>query len=549
MENEKYDLEWAEERLKEAQRLISIDKFEEASDILNKIKKIFLHLKKWNLLIQCLYEQSRISFDIGTYQEAKEYALEAISLSESKFGVNHKTTALPLFSLSRSHQINGNYKKAIYYLNKGISFLDESDAKLAIGYFRLSSVYKDIANYKAAIKYLKLGLKIDKLKDKTETINNSHYYNALGACYRSLNSHEEAFSYLYKALITNYSSSEENIMTSLIYTNLSVCYFEKENYSKAIELTKKSLKIKSRILKNKTYTFAQNYSNLGIWYQYNKNYSKAFKCYNIAYKIFIKCYKNEQNPGIALLFFNFGSLYIALNEHDSSIKYTKKGINLLKNTSSPNIVVGYNYLGKSYLIQEKIDKSIQNFNKSNKNNLPEFRNSNNKTQSYFHLISKNYFFEFYLLVTYVGLIKAYFTKYLISANYLNLIFSWQKSHLGINLVDNIRINSQSQTNKLLLAQKAQEVYIQAIKVCMVVKEEFQKNPKEINKAFEELQEINNHLKLPRPEEAEKWAFTYSEKSKSFVLFSGLEDQRAKLNTGISQELLDKEYGNYSEVKL
>jgi len=178
--------------------------------------------------------------------------------------------------------LNGDYPKAIYYIENTLSVLEKSEDKkkysyIVNNYHNLGYSYYKLGNYKLArASYLK-SIQISKENKLGE--NGDTYFNC-GLAYKRMDSLDKADYYLKKAIACNIKEFGENhYITGMAYLNFAFFYSETGEFSKSELLYRKAYKILINALGNKHPYTSLCLINNGQLYYKTGNYLLALKYY------------------------------------------------------------------------------------------------------------------------------------------------------------------------------------------------------------------------------------------------------------------------------
>ena len=111
------------------------------------------------------------------------------------------------------------------------------------------------------------------------------------------------------------------------YYLLCCAYFGKGEYDKALEYSRKGLKIHLRMFSGKGYSVSVGYNNMGLMYSALKDYESAPEYYvlNISQKMLFK-----ERDFIASTYYNIAELYREKSDYKNALKYYIKSMKTRK---------------------------------------------------------------------------------------------------------------------------------------------------------------------------------------------------------------------------
>ncbi len=502
--------------------------------------------------------------NIGKYHEKKAdydksriYYEKSLNIRKKLLVKNHPDIARSYENLSDFYYYTEKHQRAIEYCKKAlIIYLKKFHSKhLKIGniYNKLASSYVVLGENDKALDFFKKSL-----ATRVENFGENHMYSAyvysnMGTAYYAIKQLDDALNYYKKAELI---FKKENSISALcyLYINIGIIYIEQEEVDKALRYYKESLNLTqklygfnhpdvARIYVNLAIIYSENYgdnensllynekalkiykntfgeshyqvatiyNNLGNINLRERNYKKAFsyfqKCLKIQESIF-----DENHPNIAKCYISIGNFYRGKNLYNKSLDNYLKALNILE--KSPNqhldLLSGvFNHIGEIYYKQQKYLKSLSSYeNALIHNTKTEYLKVYKKTINLDHYNDLNRLFD-----TFLGSAKTLLTAYEKNKIIKNLNESLSLYTNLDMLTDHFRLSYQDHQDKVKLAEKTKEMYMDAIKAC------FTKN-----------EATNDNFWLEK-------ARYYSEKSKSNILKNLLSDNRAKKFSRLPEKLI------------
>lgn len=509
-------LQYALQQLEKAEQLKGTEMHKRRITICQEIESIFKIVEDWDNYLISVIMWGESLWRSAAYKACIKVSLKALELVEYQPNIKPIHIANISRTLSICYSIIGHYDKAINYAKVSVNNREDSNG----------SFYSDVSND----------------------------YSNLGIINKNKGDYAKAEEYYKKALkirlVNNYKWGVANS-----YNNLCVLYLEKESFEKAIMYCKKAISIHQDLTDKETsLDVLNNYANLGRSYLGIGDMKNAIKTlrYCIAERAKLI---GKNNLYDAIDYINLGLAH--KNDTDRAVKYIEKAIFINKaffGYQHPEIAFCNASLAAIYFDNAEFLKSIEYCKKAFQNLFFE-KNIGFESKIYALPLLTNYSSSRDLLpvITYQG--KAFYKLFIDQTHSSKDLLAAQHSyHLTTQLIDQMRQSYQAEGSKLILAQNAKAVYEEAIEVSLTLQKVAKEQPKAVGVAFAELQKTNPNHQLPLPQDAKKWAFNYSEKSKAVVLFGNLKDNQAKLTAGIPKDLLDKEYDlrvalNYLEKRL
>ena len=341
--------------------------FEEQGDFveaLNQVKKAFSIYNNSEHYIQL----GNLYYYLGYLEDALKYYELSIDNNFQYFYVNENSLSV-VNNISLIYIKSGDYDKAIFFLSKGIYFIEiypYANRRLLIElYNNLGSAYEEKFEYEKALTYYEKSLTVTyEFFDK----NNPQFatsFNNIGLNLINQNKNDKAIRYFDRALdVLNNNFSEKHPKIAITYNNLGLAYFNLEDYSNAELYLNKSLKQSLMIYENNHIEISRTYTNLGELYINLNNLGKALKMYKRALYI-------QKNIGkyneifIDEIYLNIAHIYDEMKNNKKAITFfeselkeyneaNKKEFNMLCLILS-SLYIDIN-INKSKEYQEKVDK-------------------------------------------------------------------------------------------------------------------------------------------------------------------------------------------------
>ncbi len=224
-----------------------------------------------------------------------------------------------------------DYKSALKFQQSSFDLAQKIKSKkgMAIALNNIGVVYLDFGDYKQAIEYSVRSQRLyEEIKDSINLFNT--YYN-VGLLYSNVGDFENSYKYYTKALIWANKSNNTNFKAAAYY-GIGGALVKKKRIDSALAYFFISERLYSKI-NNKKGLVEVNTSIAGIYsekkYLIDINSKKAFLYFNKALHV-NKEYKGMQN--YVVIYTNMASLYLKLNQVDSSIYYANKVVEIAKQT-------------------------------------------------------------------------------------------------------------------------------------------------------------------------------------------------------------------------
>ncbi|HOV13223.1 MAG TPA: tetratricopeptide repeat protein [Spirochaetota bacterium] len=216
-----------------------------------------------------------------------------------------------------------DYQKALDYLKESLKYntMVDNISGIIFNYANMGKVYLLTKSYDTALKYYNQALEI---AEKNDDINldkeKAFVYNGIGEAYLLNKEYENAEKNFNIALKLNISDEDK----AQIETNIGRIYFNKTEYSKALEYFSHSLLIYEKLYNDYKLSSAKNYSFILYFVaRINLRMQKLDIAHNFIKKALEIDKLIENSSGIADDYFIFGRIY-EKSDADKSIKYYNK---------------------------------------------------------------------------------------------------------------------------------------------------------------------------------------------------------------------------------
>ena len=294
--------------------------------------------------------------DISNYPEAEKYYLEALEIYRSIIGTNHLDYVIPLNNLASLYSDAGNYIKAEKYHLEALEIrkatLGTNHPDYATSLSNLGVHYSNIGNYTKAEKYYLEALEIRKSILGTNHLDYALSLNNLGSYYSDIGNYPEAEKYYLEALEIYRSIIGTNHLDYAIsLNNLASLYSDIGNYIKAEKYYLEALEIRKTTLGTNHPDYATSLSNLGSHYSDIGNYTKAKSCYLEVLKI-RKSALGTNHPEYVGSLNNLGALDSKIGNYVEAGKYYLEALNVGKQAlghTHPDYAILLNNVGVYYL--------------------------------------------------------------------------------------------------------------------------------------------------------------------------------------------------------
>lgn len=314
-------------------QLCDYNKFEEALDcyhlIIKNYEKIYLNNRKFylngqSLLVTIQIKKGYFKDAINTCNQVLENSKLDNSYQKRQFKISKTTALVGLNKYTLALQLNSEIINELNLDNSGLNI-----DTIAFTYIQHASIYNHLGNKIEAKKYFEKALNIFEINSTIENKKNyawalAHYAGFLqesGQYSLSLEKNKAA-------LMLRQQSPEENIYQIInLYNNIAENYFSLCNYSEAVVICEKALKLCNENY-DKTYPITfQTMSNLAVMQNAIGNIERAIEL-DIEVLEIKKLKFGEKSLDVSNTLNNLACLYISINEYDKAISLLQKALKI-----------------------------------------------------------------------------------------------------------------------------------------------------------------------------------------------------------------------------
>ena len=407
----------------------------------------------------------------------------------------------------------GVLDSALYYIDQAVKLYESiqptDSILLANSYQSLGIIYKLLGKYDDAIYYYDMSEKIYRKLGNYFLLGYLHSNRA--SILKIQQNYTKSKDYLIESIIIfSKDSLKYKLQLATSYNNLGNVYLNLNDYLKAIECYKKSLKLKGE--KGSSYI---TLGNLALCYNNLSNFKLSEHYHLKAIETAINHFNNDKNLNLAKRYLNYANFLVNQNNFGKSRRYFNQTYHIYTENfgeKHPDISLLFNDIGNFYLKISQSDSALLYFQKSLIAITPNFSEINfYSNPSINSVISKTHFLS---SLKNKALVLSLLAEENNSSDYY--LASLHTYDLAIKTINKIRSGYISEESKLFLAENEFETYSQALVVC------------------------NNLFKLTGNKKYINNAFFYSESGKSAILAEALKNTQALNIGGIPDTLLTKE---------
>ncbi|MBZ0245652.1 MAG: CHAT domain-containing protein [Cyclobacteriaceae bacterium] len=338
----------------------------------------------------------------------------------------------------------------------------------------------------------------------------------LGIVYNVTGKSQQAEEQLLKALsLRKEVLPESHELIAATYNDLGLVYTATDA-EKALDYYDQSLAIYQQLHDETHPKIAIANTNLGVIYRELEFYGDAVNSLETALNIWEKVYP-QAHPSRAFVLSNLGQTYVKMGDTKAGQGYFDRALKMYEESygnKHPDIASTLNAIGNLELAQRKYDEAINYYQRALQANVKDFNSSNPAINPDGENFYNGNVLLYSLLFKAEALEAKYFGKTL---KFADLLLSMESIKRCDELIERLRNQISSESDKLALGVIANEVYADGVRVAHTLAQNAWKK-----KPFREL------------------TFYFAEKSKSAVLQDAISDSNAKSFAGIPPELLEEE---------
>ena len=293
--------------------------------------------------------------DQGDYVNALTYYKKALEIQLS-YGEISPDVSTTYNNIGNLYSDQGNKSKALEYYEKSLkidlSLYREDHPQVATQYYNIGQVYYSQKNYDKALEYNEKALEGLLVNGVNLPLAASAYYN-IGVIYYNRKYYAKSLLFLEKSLALDRKILDENdcsIRQTLqlisdatkrqtqqisdqitFYNGAGEIYYEKGDYSKALECFKEALNVELSVYGENNPTIAASYNRIGKMYFYQKEYPEALIYFEKALKIWLPVY-DKNYLDVAGCYGNIGMMYAFLGNNSKALMFLEKALAIYRST-------------------------------------------------------------------------------------------------------------------------------------------------------------------------------------------------------------------------
>jgi tetratricopeptide (TPR) repeat protein len=284
------------------------------------------------------------------YYHSKEYFLKAEKLAVKSRQINLIAETYVYLAL---HFMYSNSKdSAEFYTEKALTYARRSSSKEIKA--QCLNIQAKIFDYFGQIE-LSVAKNINALQIASETNNLyqlSKFNREIGIAQRTILNFDDAEFY-FKQAIDYAKMIKDDRQRALALINLGLVYFDRKEYSKALNTTYQAILILENL--NDINGLGESFNNLGIINREQKKFNEAASNFNQALVYFESTNNKEKIAGV---YHNVGTVFQKQGRYKNALNYLEKSIEIREKFGSKNEIY------KTYRVISEVYKALGNANKS-----------------------------------------------------------------------------------------------------------------------------------------------------------------------------------------
>lgn len=345
---------------------LALDHYPEAEKRLQQAYDHAVKAQHTALEIESLISLGYAACVTNRYPAAEQYLAEAETLLASQ----QKPPAILLAKLRFSQgyllQLQQDYPFSLkkYAESKGLfeQALSANDPEVARTLNFAGQVYRAMGDNENAIENHLQALHIQQKKLPEEHLEIARTYLYLGICAYQEGDYPAALNYYEQALrIRRMKLGEKHRLVASVYNNLGLVFWIEGNHETALEYYKQAVTIYIALLGPDDIGVATGYNNMGLCYSDLRRYKEAIYHYNLALDI-RKRRQGKDHPSLAGIYNNIGIAQLKMANYAQAMTGFREALRIgEQNEGFHQVRVGkyYNHIGRVYREMKKPQKALQ----------------------------------------------------------------------------------------------------------------------------------------------------------------------------------------------
>jgi tetratricopeptide (TPR) repeat protein len=254
--------------------------------------------------------------------------------------------------LALNFMFRNDKDSALFYTDEAIQYARRTSNKsvLAESFNTQARIYNYFGQLELSVAKNILALEL--AAEINDQYRLAKYNRELGVSQRLITNYDDAEYYFKRSYEYSRQISDERQM-GLALSNLGTIYYARKEFIKAIDNTRKAIKILTEL--NDFNGLGEAHNNLGMIYREQKDYNKASTNFNQAL-VFYESTGNKES--IASVYHNVGTVFQKQRKYLNALNYLERSIEIRKQFGSKNQI--YN----TYRVMSSVYKDIGKTNES-----------------------------------------------------------------------------------------------------------------------------------------------------------------------------------------
>ncbi|MEM6316849.1 MAG: CHAT domain-containing tetratricopeptide repeat protein [Bacteroidota bacterium] len=356
-----YDTIQASQFLKKAQQQLDDFQLANANESIDAAIQILEQIVPAPTQLGYAYNiKGDVLYELGAFDEAIAYFLNAKSLLAKQFGVPHFEIAQSLNFLGLCHWRRGELEKATDFFQRGLrmrrELLGNTHPKVADSYNNLGNVALAQRDLTVALTSYQKALRIRRQNFGESHLDVASSFNNIGSCYRYAGQYATAIDYYNRSLaIRQKQLGEDHSKLGQNYLNLGDCYSQMEQLDTAIVYLNRALTIFQKQLAADDIQLADVYLNLGNCFLRFGQSTDALSFFEKAKKVQLAHYEAD-SPNLITVYNSLANVLDEQGDYQKALLYYENNLHILRQHPSfglthPFAAFTYNNLG---LVETKL---------------------------------------------------------------------------------------------------------------------------------------------------------------------------------------------------
>ncbi len=494
-------------------------KYDSAKVYFEKSSIIFIEKKLLRKGIHSLNMCASASWRSGKYDLGKEYLTKTLKIAKMNSFEKQPVIADSYEILGTIYIIQSKLDSAEIYINKS---LELKILNFGNEHIRLNSIYDKLGSlsrykgyYDEAIEFHRNSLRISLMNFPANHRSVAVAYSNIANSYSDEGDFELALIYLKKALNIYEQNKENNYDMAITFSNIALNYFQIGDYEKSLFYNYNSIDIWTNEIVTKNIYLASNYYNIAEVNRKEKNYLIALQNYEKVIELSRELF-GEKHKMISMAYTRMGEVHKSLGDNGKAYEFQNKALldNIkLYGYKHPDVTTCLIGIGNIYRENGNLDSASHYYQNAIESSINNFGN----TALYSDLKLKEVISPIHLLESLVLKAETFYLLYSKnSTNNSNIENALDTYLLALDLLEKMRMELQTESSKILLSDNYFGFFEKATNV-----------------ALELYRQTKNQTYI-------EFAFKFSESNKANILHQSIFDSKAKLFSGIPDNLIKKE---------